>query len=138
MSYLFALFLEFDSIAITRGCSEEGLQCRRLLSELLLQLTYQQQQNNRQIPEASSLPRGEEGGGIGVGRSCIDLSSSEDGEEEAGSYEKSEGPDNSSSSGRVIVVAATNRLQDLDEAVIRRFDTKVGLFLLFIYYWLRG
>ncbi len=40
--------LEFDSIAVCRGAMMEGTQARRLLSELLLQLTQQQQQQGHQ------------------------------------------------------------------------------------------
>ena len=39
----FLLYLEFDSIAATRGGLEDGMSSRRLLSELLLQLTEQKQ-----------------------------------------------------------------------------------------------
>jgi AAA+ superfamily predicted ATPase len=31
--------------------------------------------------------------------------------------------------GTVVIIAATNRLQDLDEAILRRFDAKVSDFI---------
>ena len=74
---------EFDSIACSRGGGEDGAQSRRLLSELLLQLTHQ-----KQLQQAR----------------C-------------------------SGAGNIAVIAATNRLADLDEAVIRRFDAKVCISL---------
>lgn len=105
---------EFDCIAMTRGCSEEGLQCRRLLSELLLQLTHQQQLNVSASAVTDSRIRG--GGENYDYRSSAVKSFGDD----------SKGTETPGSPlGKVIVVAATNRLQDLDEAVIRRFDTKV-------------
>ena len=42
-SYILFYFIEFDSIAATRGGLEDGMSSRRLLSELLLQLTEQKQ-----------------------------------------------------------------------------------------------
>ena len=39
---------EFDAIAATRGGMEEGMSSRRLLSELLLQLTEQKQIQNQE------------------------------------------------------------------------------------------
>ena len=140
------MFLEFDSIAVTRGTTEEGLQCRRLLSELLLQLTYQQQQNHMissglrctsclsdsdQESCCSSIKAGE----IKTASSKINtsetscssqISLSED-EKIGENHTKNKKPIN-----RVIVVAATNRLQDIDEAIIRRFDTKVWFFTLLV------
>jgi SpoVK/Ycf46/Vps4 family AAA+-type ATPase len=65
---------EFDSIATSRGLGEDSTHNRRLLAELLLQLTLHKQQQNK---------------------------------------------------GSVVVIAATNRLEDLDEAILRRFDCKV-------------
>lgn len=35
--------------------------------------------------------------------------------------------------GKVVVLAATNRLEDLDEAVLRRFETKVFLCIDIVY-----
>ena len=43
ISNIFFHFIEFDSIAATRGGLEDGMSSRRLLSELLLQLTEQKQ-----------------------------------------------------------------------------------------------
>lgn len=106
-------YSEFDCIAITRGCSEEGLQCRRLLSELLLQLTHQQQLNiiDSALHETATSANTD---------SLLKSNISDDNIS-----------NRKENSGKVIVVAATNRLQDLDEAVVRRFDTKVTLTLLF-------
>lgn len=72
-------FDEFDSIACTRTGGEEGMQGRRLLAELLLQLNA--------LKESNSEGRRE--------------------------------------SGNIVVVAATNRIEDIDEAAIRRFETRV-------------
>lgn len=69
-------FDEFDSIALSRGGSDDCAQTRRLLSEILLQLNLLK--SKRQTNEIN-----------------------------------------------VVVIAATNRLEDLDEAIIRRFDIKI-------------
>lgn len=45
---LFVCGPEFDAIAATRGGMEEGMSSRRLLSELLLQLTEQKQIQNQE------------------------------------------------------------------------------------------
>eukprot|EP01041_Mallomonas_annulata_P012929 gene12929-27274_t len=75
-------FDEFDSIATARGGSDDSGQHRRLLAELLLQLTYNKQHTSTSSSTSSSM--------------CS-----------------------------VIVLAATNRIEDLDEAIIRRFDAKI-------------
>ena len=41
------MLLEFDSIATSRGLSEEGTNNRRLLAELLLQLTLHKQKGRK-------------------------------------------------------------------------------------------
>jgi hypothetical protein len=64
---------EFDSLATSRGLGEDSTNNRRLLAELLLQLTIHKHQDH---------------------------------------------------AGAVVVIAATNRLEDLDEAILRRFDCK--------------
>ena len=65
----------------------ECIQSRRLLSEILLQLSHLK--FHKQFPDITN--------------------PSEDGK----------------SNHNVVIVAATNRLEDLDEAIIRRFDKKV-------------
>lgn len=42
-------------------------------------------------------------------------------------YRESKGDDNNEFDGvnEVVVIAATNRLEDLDEAVVRRFESKI-------------
>jgi hypothetical protein len=45
---VFVCGAEFDAIAATRGGMEEGMSSRRLLSELLLQLTEQKQIQNQE------------------------------------------------------------------------------------------
>lgn len=105
-------FDEFDSIATSRGgANDDGGQCRRLLAELLLQLTDQQQAAK-----------------ISCRRSPTVLSTRADGERIDGT--DSDGDDtytaaSANSDHRVVVIAATNRIQDLDEAILRRFDAKV-------------
>ncbi len=75
-------FDEFDSIAISRSAADEGggIQARRLISELLLQLTQHKEMQ-------------------------------------------------STASMNIAIIASTNRLEDLDEAIVRRFSLKlyVGL-----------
>ena len=75
-------FDEFDSIAMSRGSTDEGggIQARRLISELLLQLTH-----HKELQSTSSM--------------------------------------------NIAIIASTNRLDDLDEAIVRRFSLKlyVGL-----------
>ena len=68
-----SVHLEFDSLATSRGLGEDSTNNRRLLAELLLQLTLHKHQDH---------------------------------------------------GGAVVVIAATNRLEDLDEAILRRFDCK--------------
>jgi len=68
-------FDEFDSLACSRGCGDDGQQGRRLLAELLLQLTALKLTRRR--------------------------------------------------GGNVVVVAATNRIEGIDEAAVRRFETRV-------------
>ena len=83
-------FDEFDSIAMTRNRStiDEG-NSRRLLSELLIQLSF-----NRQI---QALP------------------SDDEMKEEL------------QANHRVCVIAATNRIIDLDDAILRRFECKLSV-----------
>ena len=75
-------FDEFDSIAMSRGSTDEGggVQARRLISELLLQLNH-----HKELQSTSSM--------------------------------------------NIAIIASTNRLDDLDEAIVRRFSLKlyVGL-----------
>jgi len=68
-------FDEFDSLACARGSGDDGQQGRRLLAELLLQMTALKQVRRR--------------------------------------------------GGQMVVVAATNRIEDIDEAAVRRFETRV-------------
>ena len=76
-------FDEFDSIAIARsGSSSEEGNSRRLLSELLIQLTH-----NKQINTTAAV--------------------------------------DSEGTNQVVVIAATNRIEDLDEAILRRFENKI-------------
>lgn len=72
-------YIGFDSIALSRGSMNECVQSRRLLSEILLQLSHLKFERQHKL----------------------------------------------GSNGNVVIVAATNRLEDLDEAIIRRFDKKV-------------
>lgn len=71
---------EFDSLALSRGKADDCAPTRRLLSEILIQLT--QLKTNRQSSDSST-------------------------------------------SVNTTVIAATNRLEDLDEAILRRFDVKI-------------
>lgn len=96
-------FDEFDSIAVARGNLDEGVQSRRLLSELLIQLSLQKQiqQQTQAFTQAAYTAS-------------------------IGCAETAEGAVKVAVSGNnVVVIAATNRLEDLDEAVLRRFDCKI-------------
>lgn len=96
-------FDEFDSIAISRnGSSTEEGHGRRLLAELLIQLTI-----NRSMQQRGR-PQGLTNGSVSeeTKDGCVDAAPVE-------------------SRSRVVVIAATNRIADLDEAVLRRFDNKV-------------
>ena len=79
MMVMIVIFIlqEFDSLALSRGGTDDGTQTRRLLSEILLQLNQL---------KSSRLMK---------------------------------------SDYNVAVIAATNRVEDLDEAIIRRFDVKI-------------
>ena len=74
------IFIEFDSLALSRGKGDDCLQSRRLLSEILIQLT--QLKITRQQSDTLE-------------------------------------------TGNTTIIAATNRLEDLDEAILRRFDVKI-------------
>jgi SpoVK/Ycf46/Vps4 family AAA+-type ATPase len=93
-------FDEFDSIAISRtgGGSEEG-HSRRLLAELLIQLSQNRQLHSRNIASNEETK--------------LEIS-----ETSISALERS-------NSSRVCIIAATNRISDLDEAILRRFDNKV-------------
>jgi SpoVK/Ycf46/Vps4 family AAA+-type ATPase len=86
-------FDEFDSIAVARGRlgSEEG-HSRRLLAELLIQLSY-----NRQKFQPST--------------------------------REDESKQSSEVRTSVCIIAATNRIEDIDDAILRRFDSKIGVHL---------
>jgi len=112
-------FDEFDSIALCRGGSDEGIQARRLLSELLLQMTLLRQNANA---AQTNFVRN----GIGS-----DLEN--EGRSFSSEFVSSTPPcpiHQTTGSGPrpsqlVVVIAATNRMNDLDEAIIRRFESRV-------------
>ena len=87
-------FDEFDSIACTRGQSEEGgTNSRALLAELLLQLSEHKERDKDRVNRH-------------------DHHNDADGHL-------------APSERQVIVIAATNRIDDIDEAIQRRFESKV-------------
>jgi SpoVK/Ycf46/Vps4 family AAA+-type ATPase len=100
-------FDEFDSIALTR-CSGDSSQSRKLLSELLLQLTLSNKRHHLGSQDYKSCETRPDAGrerGIGLEQEQV--------------QEQGHGR------GQVVVIAATNRIEDLDEAVVRRFECKV-------------
>eukprot|EP01038_Epipyxis_sp_PR26KG_P009058 gene9058-12218_t len=111
-------FDEFDSVAISRGRSDDGAQARRLLSELLLQLTYQKQLTqtaiNADIKQIKAIEHHDNWDGDGKTKP-LKITKKEL------SIEKLTTSDGSG----LVVIAATNRYIDLDVAVIRRFEAKI-------------
>ena len=111
-------FDEFDSIALSRGTSDEGIQARRLLSELLMQMTAAKHHAQSHCPLQP------------LRRICADFDSEN-------LHDSSTPPPLGSERGQslppppnpntqnVVVVAATNRMGDLDEAIIRRFESRI-------------
>eukprot|EP01034_Spumella_vulgaris_P028175 gene28175-34991_t len=135
-------FDEFDSIALARGGADEGAQARRLLSELLLQLTHNKTLQDESRANESTIGQGLaeskrgvsviSGGGSGSKRGYTQQHDSDDEDEDGDetdpplstlSLHPLEG--GAAGQGQVVVVAATNRLEDLDEAVLRRFESKI-------------
>jgi len=104
--------IEFDSIAIARGGTDEGGQSRRLLAELLLQLT-----NNKSVAQISSDHDSPISLQRGRFRNHEKNPSSSDHENMGGTSSKC--------SFSAVVIAATNRIEDLDDAILRRFESKV-------------
>ena len=117
-------FDEFDAIATARGGKMEDCSMhRRLLAELLLQLSQCQfnattKYGTADIVSGTLTNEVQEQNGIATfkvqEKICRD--------KETDTTSKSE-----DTTGNVMVIAATNRMSDLDEAVIRRFDAKVRI-----------
>jgi SpoVK/Ycf46/Vps4 family AAA+-type ATPase len=92
------------SIAVARGMNEsEGSCSRRLLSEILLQFNITEDEEENCLEN-------------------LNFNSYDNNENSTNNRNKYE---NSRLRGNVVVIAATNRLEDMDEAIIRRFDSKV-------------
>ena len=109
-------FDELDSIALNRGSTDEGAQARRLLSELLLQMSLnKQKQHDQRHPGHTQ--------GLGS-RNGFNLTAELDEEEEDEEVDEGKGQGEDCES-LVCVIAATNRVSDLDDAIIRRFESRV-------------
>lgn len=107
-------FDELDSIALSRGSADDGAQARRLLSELLLQMSLnKQKQQDQHHPGHTQRFGNREGFNM-----TAELDDEED--EEAEEEDKGQGEES-----LVCVIAATNRVSDLDDAIIRRFESRV-------------
>jgi len=117
--------LEFDSIATARGGMDDGTMSRRLLSELLLQLTYQKH---------SPMMNPQEGDRYECWTAYLvnlskqlqqDSAINKDSAANTDRHSRSINDGPTDSSNNIVVIAATNRLEDLDEAVVRRFESRI-------------
>lgn len=146
-------FQEFDAFALCRGGSDEGMQGRRIMSELLLQLTHQHKRpcdshtssNTQTLPDVRnafapvdqatikySTKRKRDQCTEGTCGSSSIEGTTPLGSESAYKIRPQQQLDavfsDESSKIRapqVVVIAATNRIDDLDPAILRRFDCKV-------------
>ena len=131
--------LEFDSIAVARGGSDEGGQCRRLLAELLLQLTHNKHlhgshnhSNYETIEQKSSNSTENQDMLIHKHHDNGNQMNIHDGDATHQLENHYHTPasmqlhtNNAIHENRVVVIAATNRIEDLDAAILRRFEAKV-------------
>ncbi len=123
-------FDEFDSIALERGSADDNLIARRILSELLVLLTSR----NRATSSKSSSSQKETSnynnalvathntnsiGSVTPKKRCYNSTL-------ISSYSlQSSTSSPPSSTSSYVVIAATNRVNDLDEAILRRFPLKI-------------
>lgn len=103
------LFLdEVDALGYARGGASEGDGSRRILAELLIQMSNLTSQEQQQSSNASDT-----------------RSDDDDDEDDNRDVEDRAQSSNNNSRVRVLVVAATNRLADCDPALVRRFAIQI-------------
>ena len=124
-------FDEADALAPARGGGSDDLQARRLLSELLVQLSAL----DEHLAAATATPSAVSGGGVDVGLCRTSTSTQRDPEDD----EDDEGDDTVDDAlddtvddtglflppQPVVVIAATNLVGDLDPAFLRRFQARI-------------
>ena len=141
--------IELDSLALSRsgfGGVDSNAEAsngasRKLLAELLLQLTECKQictgnpnnsdicANNEECLSPQIASRSITSSSISTTTKRIKLQDIR--ENSLGTHTVSptniHKENNSSTSGMVVVIAATNRIQDIDEAILRRFESKIQI-----------
>lgn len=111
---------ELDSIATSRNSNDDCIQSRRLLSELLLQLN--------EIKASNSLyKRKREENSITRKKKMIKMTTNNENDKNKNDNENESDSESNSdfSTNRMAIIGATNRIEDIDEAMMRRFECKV-------------
>ena len=117
----------------SRGGADEGAQARRLLSELLLQLTYNKEYLVENSNDKYSTDDDDDNDDViketdqNIKKRKIIIGNINEVKQNDEFIKTTHVHDISSiNEGRgLVVIAATNRLEDLDEAIVRRFESKV-------------